>query len=163
MRSHLPFIPLVVLMTMLLSLPSAYGYDLGDGFHSIKISATGENRIVPRPRPRPFAILMHAAASMQVQSASAPVERQNFSEDNISPVRGSLGPVTIASLAAESLNPVNSTAKGSLSTTGATSVQGTGKGNFTPEAVGTQKVWQQSEAQSSNILKVIQAPLSFGN
>ena len=208
----------------------------------------------PKPRPRPIEVLMLAAANMQIEPASAPVERQNFSEDSISPVRGSLGPVTIASLAAEDLNSVNSTAKGSLSTSGSI-VQGSGirplsvsyantsslsdlftstdaiarrdgapqpfihdeeheihplskedksalarlieafmpgaepaeqavsadngvnrsgkgdsqvvnrsgKGNFTPEAVGTRKIWQQSDAQSSKILKVVEAPLSFGN
>ena len=42
-------------------------------------------------------------------------------------------------------------------------VNRSGKGNFTPEAVGTQKIWQQSDAESSKILKVVQAPLSFGN
>ena len=215
--------------------------------------------VAPKPRPRPIEVLMLAAANMQIEPASAPIERQNFSEDSLSPVRGSLGPVTIASLASEELNyadvnAVNSTAKGSLHTTG-TAVQATGirplsvsyantsslsdlftstdaiarrdgapqpfvnddehaihplsredksalarlieafmpgaeeaeepavanngvnrsgkadsqvvnrsgKGNFTPEAVGTQKIWQQSEAESSKILKVVQAPLSFGN
>ena len=209
----------------------------------------------PKPRPRPIEVLMLAAANMQIEPASAPVERQNFSEDSISPVRGSLGPVTIASLAVEDLNSVNSTAKGSLNAAMAPAVQGSGirplsvsyantsslsdlftntdaiarrdgapqpfihddeneirplsnedksalarlieafmpgaepaeqavsvdngvnrsgkgdsqivnrsgKGNFTPEAVGTQKIWQQSEAQSSKILKVVEAPLSFGN
>lgn len=212
-------------------------------------------RSAPKPRPRPIEVLMLAAANMQIEPASAPVERQNFSEDNVSPVRGSLGPVTIASLAVEDLNSVNSTAKGSLNTATAPAIQGsgirplsvsyantsslsdlftntdeiarrdgapqpfihdeeheihplsredksalarlieafmpgaepaeqaadtgngvnrsgkgdsqivnrTGKGNFTPEAVGTQKIWQQSEAQSSKILKVVEAPLSFGN
>ncbi|MEO1161382.1 MAG: DUF882 domain-containing protein, partial [Pseudomonadota bacterium] len=212
-------------------------------------------RSAPKPRPRPIEVLMLAAANMQIEPASAPVERQNFSEDNVSPVRGSLGPVTIASLAVEDLNSVNSTAKGSLNTATAPAAQGTGirplsvsyantsslsdlftstdaiarrdgapqpfihdeeheihplskedksalarlieafmpgaepaekttgtdngvnrsgkgdsqivnrsgKGNFTPEALGTRKIWQQSDAQSSKILKVVEAPLSFGN
>lgn len=211
--------------------------------------------IAPKPRPRPIEVLMLAAANMQIEPASAPVERHNFSEDSMSPVRGSLGPVTIASLAVEDLNAVNSTAKGSLNTAAAPAVQEvgirplsvsyantsslsdlftntdeiarrdgapqpfvhdeeheihplskedksalarlieafmpgaetteeaassdngvnrsgkgdsqivnrTGKGNFTPEAVGTQKIWQQSDAQSSKVLKVVEAPLSFGN
>ncbi len=208
--------------------------------------------VVPKPRPRPIEVLMLAAANMQIQPASAPVERQNFSEDNISPVRGSLGPVTIASLVYEDMNSVNSKAKGSLSAEtaaaegtgirplsvsyantsslsdlftstdaiarrdgapqpftqddehaihplsnedksalarlieafmpGAESTEETvtvsngvnrsgkadsqvvnrsGKGNFTPEAVGTRKIWQQSDAQSSRILKVVEAPISF--
>lgn len=217
------------------------------------ISASLRN-VAPKPRPRPIEVLMLAAANMQIEPASAPVERQNFSEDSISPVRGSLGPVTIASLAYEDLNSVNSTAKGSLATSGA-AVQGTGirplsvsyantsslsdlftntdaiarrdgapqpfvhddeheihplskedksalarlieafmpgsesdedskttgngvnrsgkgdsqvvnrssKGNFTPEAGGAQKIWQQSEAQSSRILRYVEAPLSFEN
>ncbi|MEM9470664.1 MAG: DUF882 domain-containing protein [Pseudomonadota bacterium] len=211
--------------------------------------------VAPKPRPRPIEVLMLAAANMQIEPASAPVERQNFSEDSLSPVRGSLGPVTIASLAVEDLNAVNSTAKGSLNAAAAPAVQDvgirplsvsyantsslsdlftntdeiarrdgapqpfvhdeeheihplskedksalarlieafmpgaesteesastdngvnrsgkgdsqivnrTGKGNFTPEAVGTQKIWQQSDAQSSKVLKVVEAPLSFGN
>jgi len=210
--------------------------------------------VAPKPRPRPIEVLMLAAANMQIQPASAPVERQNFSEDSISPVRGSLGPVTIASLVYEDLNSVNSTAKGSLSaeapavqepgirplsisyantsslsdlftSTDAIArrdgapqpfvnddehaihplsnedksalarlieafmpaaesaeetvtvsngvnrsgkadsqvVNRSGKGNFTPEAVGTQKIWQQSEAQNSGILKMVEAPLSFEN
>ena len=197
---------------------------------------------------------MLAAANMQIQPASAPIERQNFSEENTSPVRGSLGPVTIASLVYEDLNSVNTTAKGSLSADvpavqeagirplsvsyantsslsdlftstdaiarrdgapqpfvhddehaihplskedksalarlieafmpGSESTEETvtvsngvnragkadsqvvnrsAKGNFTPEAVGTRRIWQQSEAQSSGILKVVEAPLSFGN
>ena len=218
------------------------------------VSASLRN-VAPKPRPRPIEVLMLAAANMQIEPASAPVERQNFSEDNVSPVRGSLGPVTIASLAVEDMNSVNSTAKGSLNTATAPAVQGSGirplsvsyantsslsdlftntdaiarrdgapqpfihddeheihplstedksalarlieafmpgaepaekavstdngvnrsgkgdsqtvnrsgKGNFTPEAVGTRKIWQQSEAQSSKILKVVEAPLSFGN
>ena len=212
-------------------------------------------RSAPKPRPRPIEVLMLAAANMQIEPASAPVERQNFSEDSVSPVRGSLGPVTIASLAVEDLNSVNSTAKGSLNAATAPAVQQsgirplsvsyantsslsdlftntdeiarrdgapqpfihdeeheihplskedksalarlieafmpgaepaeqavnadngvnrsgkgdsqivnrTGKGNFTPEAVGTRKIWQQSEAQSSKVLKVVEAPLNFGN
>jgi len=210
--------------------------------------------VAPKPRPKPIEVLMLAAANMQIQPASAPVERQNFSEDSISPVRGSLGPVTIASLVYEDMNSVNSTAKGSLSSEasavhgsgirplsvsyantsslsdlftstdaiarrdgapqpfihddddairalskedksalarlieafmpGAESAEETvtvsngvnrsskadsqvvnrsGKGNFTPEAIGTQKIWQQSEAQSSRVLKVVEAPLSFEN
>ncbi|MGI9511364.1 MAG: DUF882 domain-containing protein [Anderseniella sp.] len=211
--------------------------------------------VAPKPRPRPIEVLMLAAANMQIEPASAPVERQNFSEDSISPVRGSLGPVTIASLAMEDLNAVNSTAKGSLNGATPAAVQQTGirslsvsyantsslsdlftntdeiarrdgapqpfvhdeeheihplskedksalarlieafmpsvesdeqevsaengvnrsgkgdsqvvnrtgKGNFTPEAVGTQRIWQQSDAQSSKVLKVVEAPLSFGN
>ncbi len=209
----------------------------------------------PKPRPRPIEVLMLAAANMQIEPASAPVERQNFSEDSMSTVRGSLGPVTIASLAIEDLNAVNSTAKGSLNTAtapagqevgirplsvsyantsslsdlftntdeiarrdgapqpfvhdeeheihplskedksalarlieafmpGAESteeavsadngvnrsgkgdsqiVNRSGKGNFTPEAVGTQRIWQQSDAQSSKVLKVVEAPLNFEN
>jgi len=210
--------------------------------------------VAPKPRPRPIEVLMLAAANMQIRPASAPVERQNFSEDSVSPVRGSLGPVTIASLVYEDLNAVNSTAKGSLSADapvvqeagirplsvsyantsslsdlftstdaiarrdgapqpfvqddehaihplskedksalarlieafmpGAESSEETvtisngvnrsgkadsqvvnrsGKGNFTPEAIGTQKIWQQSEVQSSRILKVVEAPLNFEN
>ena len=34
----------------------------------------------PKPRPRPIEVLMLAAANMQIEPASAPVERQNFSE-----------------------------------------------------------------------------------
>lgn len=216
--------------------------------------AASLRNVAPKPRPRPIEVLMLAAANMQIQPASAPVERQNFSEDNISSVRGSLGPLTIASLVYENLNSVNSTAKGSLSAD-TSAVQGSGirplsvsyantsslsdlftstdaiarrdgapqpfihddehaihplskedksalarlieafmpgaesaeeavtvsngvnrsgkadsqvvnrsgKGNFTPEAIGTQKIWQQSEAQSSRILKVVEAPLSFKN
>lgn len=210
--------------------------------------------VAPKPRPRPIEVLMLAAANMQIQPASAPIERQNFSEENISPVRGSLGPVTIASLVYEDLNSVNTTAKGSLSAD-VPAVQETGirplsvsyantsslsdlftntdaiarrdgapqpfvhddehaihplskedksalarlieafmpgaenteetvtisngvnragkadsqvvnrsaKGNFTPESVGTGRIWQQSEVQSSRILKVVEAPLNFEN
>ena len=221
-----------------------------------KAIAASLRDLAPKPRPRPIEVLMLAAANMQIQPASAPVERQNFSEDSVSPVRGSLGPVTIASLIYEDLNSVNTTAKGSLSADVAPAAvqetgirplnvsyantsslydlfsssdaiarrdgapqpfvhdeenaihplskedksalarlieafmpwaEGTGetvtisngvnrsgksdsqvvnrssKGNFTPEAIGTQRIWKQSEAQNSRILKVVEAPLSFEN
>ena len=70
----------------------------------------------PKPRAKPIEVLMLAAASMQITPASAPAFQQNFSTAaNPSPVRGSLGPVTIASGDEDqSAIATNAAAKGSL-------------------------------------------------
>ena len=82
--------------------------------------ASAARAIVPKPRPKPIEVLMLAAANMKIEPASAPVPtNQNFNAggNTASPVRGNLGPTTIASLAYEDRSTLlasNSTAKGSL-------------------------------------------------
>jgi hypothetical protein len=76
-------------------------------------------RAVPKPRPKPIEVLMLAAANMKIEPASAPVPTsQNFNvAASESPVRGNLGPATIASIAYEDRSTLlasNTTAKGSL-------------------------------------------------
>jgi uncharacterized protein YcbK (DUF882 family) len=76
--------------------------------------------VVPKPRPKPIEVLMLAAANMKIEPAAAPVPtNQNFNAGSgtTSPVRGNLGPTTIASLAYEDRSALlasNTTAKGSL-------------------------------------------------
>jgi len=206
----------------------------------------------PKPRAKPIEVLMLAAASMQITPASAPAFQQNFNtQANPSPVRGSLGPVTIASLAYEDQSAIatNAAAKGSLNSSepanngirplsvsyantsslgdlftntealarrnGAPQpfvrddenaihpldnedksalarlieafmpgsepapaaengvnrsgkadsqlVNRTAKGNFTPEIIGTRKIWQETSAQDIEVLKVVETPLTFKN
>lgn len=80
--------------------------------------ASANLHAVPKPRPKPIEVLMLAAANMQIAPASAPVPtNNNFNAGAPSPVRGSLGPTTIASLGYEDRSALlasNSTAKGSL-------------------------------------------------
>jgi uncharacterized protein YcbK (DUF882 family) len=69
--------------------------------------------VVPKPRSKPIEILYAAAA--HIIPASAPASQQNFN-NTISPVRGNLGPTTIASLVYEDQTAVatNVSTKGSL-------------------------------------------------
>ena len=76
-------------------------------------------RAVPKPRPKPIEVLMLAAANMKIEPASAPVQaNQNFNlAATASPVRGNLGPTTIASLGYEDRSALlasNTSTKGSL-------------------------------------------------
>lgn len=76
-------------------------------------------RAVPKPRPKPIEVLMLAAANMKIEPASAPVPtNQNFNiAASESPVRGNLGPTTIASLGYEDRSALlasNTSTKGSL-------------------------------------------------
>lgn len=48
--------------------------------------------LIPRPRPKPIEVLMLAAANMQIEPASAPVEKPNFAERPVT-MQESLGPV----------------------------------------------------------------------
>ena len=87
---------------------------------------------VPKPRPKPIEVLMLAAANMKIEPAAAPVPtNQNFNTGgNASPVRGNLGPTTIASLAYEDRSTLlasNATAKGSLNAGDAQATQDTGE------------------------------------
>ncbi len=207
---------------------------------------------VPKPRPKPIEVLYAAAAT--IMPVSAPATQQNFN-NTPSLVRGSLGPVTIASLTTEDQSMVasNASTKGSLDgqTAAETGIrplsvsyantsslsdlftntesvarrdgapqpfvkdddvtirqlddsdksalakliaafmpgaepeteepQGdsngvnrsgkadsqlvnrSAKGNFTPEIIGTQKIWKETSAADIEVLKVVETPIVFKN
>jgi uncharacterized protein YcbK (DUF882 family) len=70
--------------------------------------------VVPRPRPKPIEVLMLAAANMQIEPASAPVDKPNFAERPVT-MQESLGPVNAdANLVGERDLTSNIAAKGSF-------------------------------------------------
>ncbi|MET0483481.1 MAG: DUF882 domain-containing protein [Aestuariivirgaceae bacterium] len=70
--------------------------------------------IIPRPRPKPIEVLMLAAANMQIEPASAPVDKPNFAERPVT-MQESLGPVNAdANLVGERDLTSNVAAKGSF-------------------------------------------------
>src|SRR5262245_58495065 len=118
--------------------------------------------IIPRPRPKPIEVLMLAAANMQIEPASAPVEKPNFAERPVT-MQESLGPVNADEhLVGERDLTSNTAAKGSFamelisaSTKDAPMIR--------PLAEGSSEVtWNASLMSASRLVRRDGSPQPFG-
>jgi uncharacterized protein YcbK (DUF882 family) len=118
--------------------------------------------VVPRPRPKPIEVLMLAAANMQIEPASAPVDKPNFAERPVT-MQESLGPVNAdAHLVGERDLTSNIAAKGSFamelisaSTRDAPMIRPLAEGS-------TDVTWQASLMSASRLVRRDGPPQPFG-
>lgn len=118
--------------------------------------------VIPRPRPKPIEVLMLAAANMQIEPASAPVEKPNFAERPVT-MEESLGPVNADQhLVGERDLTSNTAAKGSFAMELASATTKDAP-LIRPLAEGTTEVsWQAGLMTASRLVRRDGSPQPFG-